>query len=83
MVVGEDGIDERLVGDVAADECPILADGVELGEALVFEANVVVVGDGVDADDVGLGEVGEESLGEVAADEAGGSGDEYGFRLML
>ncbi len=79
VVVGEDALDEGLVGYAALDEGPAFCHTFYLTQALVFEADIVVVGDGVDADDPDVLHVGEQAFHEVAADEAGGTGDQNGF----
>ena len=66
-------VDGGRVGEVFADVAVAGVPGEPL-EARLLEADVVVVVDDVEADD--LVAAGEEALGDVVADEAGGAGDE-------
>ena len=45
LVLGEHLLDECLVGYIAFDECPILGQAFYLFEPLVFEIDIVVIGD--------------------------------------
>ena len=47
----------------------------------MLDVHVVVVGDGIEADEFGTVVVGEQLLAEVAANKAGGSGNENGFAV--
>lgn len=49
--------------------------GFKLAEAVLFEGDVVVVVEVVEADDGAFGHLGEETLDQVGTDEAGGAGD--------
>ena len=83
VVLFEQAVDGRLVGEVCLDKCPLLAgvggERFDFLEAFVLDVHVIVVGDGIEADEFGAVVVGEQLLAEVAADEAGGSGNEDGF----
>jgi len=70
---GEEVFDRGSIGEVEAVEAEVGVTG-EAGEAGFLEADVVVVVEVVETDD--LIAAGEEFFGRVVADEAGGAGDE-------
>lgn len=83
LVLLEDAVDGLLVGDVFLEECPVASEGCYLCEPFFLEAYVVVVGEGVDADDLDVLEFAEKAAYEVGADESGGTGDDDGLSFEL
>lgn len=77
MVFCENLVDGIAVGYAVVDEDKAITESFEFIKPLVLEAHVVIVRDGVDADDTEVRVIGEQTLGEVTADEAGDSGDEH------
>jgi len=73
LVFREEAFDTLLVGDGVFDERPVAAKGFYPCQALILEVHIVVVGDGVDANDLDVFEVLEEANDEVAANETSGS----------
>ena len=77
MVLFEDAVDGRLVGEVCLDECPLLAgrcrECFDFLEAFVLDVHVIVIGNGVEANEFGTGIVGEQLFTEVTTDKACGS----------
>ena len=63
--IGNIGLDKREVGEL-----------LQFGQAGLLDADIVVVVHVVDADDGGVRLPGQQALGQVGADEAGGAGDE-------
>ena len=79
LVLGEHLLDECLVGYIAFDECPILGQAFYLFEPLVFEIDIVVIGDGVDAYDLDALKVVQQPFRQVAADKACCARDQNGL----
>ena len=75
LMLVEDFVDERFIREVALDEGPG-AEGFDFPQAGELDVDVVVVVDGVEADDSGCREILEEALDEVGADESGCAGHE-------
>ena len=69
FVFSEDLLDECLVGYIAFDECPILGKAFYLLEPLVFEIDIVVIGDRIDAYDLDALKVIQQPFRQVAADK--------------
>ena len=78
VVLVEDLVDEGPVSEVALDEGPG-AEGFDFFQAGELDVDVVVVVDGVEADDSDCREVLEEALDKVETDEAGCAGHEDGL----
>ncbi len=79
LVLGEDSLDECLVGYIGFDECPILRQAFYLFEPLVFEIDIVVIGDGVDTYYLDALKVVQQPLRQVAADKARCACDQNGL----
>lgn len=77
MIFCEYLVDGIAAGYAVVDEDKAVAGGGEFIQTLVLQADVVIVRDGVNADDADVGVICEQTLGKVAADETGNSGDEY------
>lgn len=81
----EELVDERLVGDVTADEDPAGLRGLrgllDLPEAILLQLERVVIGHAVDADDRRALRVAQQPRAEVRADEARRACDEDGFSV--
>lgn len=73
---GEYAVDGLAAGDGVMDEDKAFAELLQLLEALIFEAHVVVIGDAVDADYAVRREIRQKSPGEVGAYESSRSGNE-------
>ena len=73
MVVTKNLLHRILVRNRRMDKCPVSAEGLDFAQALVLYVDVVIIGDTVDTDDADIVNVSEQSLDEVAADEACGT----------
>ena len=80
-VLFEKSVNECLVRDAALNESPGFAQPLEFFQTGVFEAHVVIVCDGVDADDLDALVVVQQTFGQVAADKSGGAGDQDGLSV--
>lgn len=81
MVVREDFLHGCLVGDGGVDEGPVALQRLYLLQAFIFDVDIIVVGDAVDADYLDVLDIMEQALDEVAANKAGGACDEDGLAL--
>ena len=78
-VLFEKPVNECLVRDAALNESPGFAQPLEFFQTGVFEAHIVIVCDGVDADDLDALVVVQQTFGKFAADKSGGTGDQNGL----
>lgn len=81
LVFGEDCLHGCLIGDGGVDEGPIALQRFYLLQTFIFDVDIVVVGDAIDADHLDVLDIMEQALDEVAADKAGGACDEDGLAL--
>ena len=65
------------------DKCPVTMQGFNFFQPLIFDVNIVVVGDRIDTDNLDVLDIVEESLDEVAADKASSARHENGFVLEI
>lgn len=77
MIFCEYLVDSVAVGNAVVDEDETIAEGGKFIQPLMLKADVVIVGDRVNADDADVGVIGEQTLCEVASDETGHAGDEH------
>jgi len=79
VVFLKEAVDCSLVGEVCLDECPLFAgrcrEGFDFLEAFVLDVHVVVIGNGVEADEFGAGVIVQQLFAEVATDKACGTRD--------
>ena len=77
MVFFEESVDGRLVGEVCFDERPLFAgrcrEGFDFLKAFALNVYVIVIGDGIEAYELGTGVVVQQLFAEVASDKACGS----------
>lgn len=88
LVLGKEVVDQRLVGEVASHERPFAfrvlpCQLFDLGKAVIFERDVVIVVAVVKADDLDRLNGAQEFHHEVRADEARRAGDEDRFVLQI
>ena len=80
-VLFEEAVDCSLVGEVCLDECPLFAgrcrEGFDFLEAFVLDVHVIVIGDGIEADEFGAGVIVQQLFAEVATDKACGTRDKH------
>ena len=70
LVFREDFLYCVFVCDGGVDKSPIPMQGFDFFQTLILDVDIVVVGDGIDSDDLDVLDIVEESLDEVAADKA-------------
>ena len=74
MVFLEQAVDSCLVGEIPFYECPLFACRIsecfDFFKALVLDIDVVVISDGVEANEFGTVVVGQQLLAEVASDKS-------------
>ena len=70
LVFREDFLHCVFVCDGGVDKSPIPMQGFDFFQTLILDVDIVVVGDGIDSDDLDVLDIVEESLDEVAADKA-------------
>ena len=77
--VGKQLFHQSLVGDIAFDEGERLPVPRQHLKPFFFQRDIVIVGNRVEADDMDAGKLLDQCFGKMAADEAGGSGNQNRF----
>lgn len=83
LVFREDFLHCVFVSDGGVDKSPIPMQGFDFFQTLILDVDIVVVGDGIDTDNLDVLDIVEESLDEVAADKASSARHEDGFALEI
>lgn len=77
--VGKQVFHQSLVRDIAFDEGKRLPVPRQHLKPFFFQRDIVIVGNRVEADDMDAGKLLDQCFGKMAADEAGGSGNQDGL----
>lgn len=67
------------VSDGGMDKSPITMQGFNFFQPLILDVDIVVVGDGIDTDNLDVLDIAEKPLDEVAADKASSARHEDGL----
>lgn len=83
LVFREDFLYCVFVCDGGVDKSPIPMQGFDFFQTLILDVDIVVVGDGIDSDDLDVLDIVEESLDEVAADKASSARHKDGLSFEI
>lgn len=83
LVFCEDFLYSILVCNGGVDKCPVTMQGFNFFQPIIFDVDIVVVGDRIDTDNLDVLDIVEESLDEVATDKASSARHENGFVLEI
>lgn len=83
LVFREDFLHCVFVSDGGMNKSPIPMQGFDFFQPLILDVDIVVVGDGIDTDNLDVLDIVKESLDEVATDKAGSACHEDGFALEI
>ena len=83
LVFREDFLHCVFVCDGGMNKSPIPMQGFDFFQTLILDVNIVVVSNGVNTNDLGVLDIVEESLDEVAADKASSTCHKDGFALEI
>ena len=79
LVFREDFLHCVFVSDGGLDKSPITMQGFNFFQPLILDVDIVVVGDGINTDNLDVLDIAEKPLDEVAADKAGSARHEDGL----
>lgn len=83
LVFREDFLHCIFVSDGGMNKSPISMQGFNFFQPLILDVDIVVVGDGIDTDNLDVLNIAEKPLDEVAADKASSTRHENGFVLEI
>lgn len=83
LVFREDFLHCVFVSDGGMNKSPVAMQGFNFFQPLILDVDIVVVGDGIDTDNLDVLDIVKESLDEVATDKAGSACHEDGFALEI
>ena len=83
LVFREDFLHCVFVSDGGVDKSSVTMQSLYFFQTLILDVNIVVVSNGVNTNDLGVLDIVEESLDEVAADKAGSTCHKDGFALEI
>ena len=79
LVFREDFLHCVFVSDGGVDKSPVTMQSLYFFQTLILDVDIVVVGDGIDTDNLDVLDIAEKSLDEVATDKAGSARHENGL----
>lgn len=83
LVSREDFLHCIFVSDGGMNKSPVAMQGLYFFQPLILDVDIVVVGDGIDTDNLDVLDIAEKPLDEVATDKAGSARHEDGFALEI
>ena len=83
LVFREDFLYCVFVSDGGVDKCPVAMQSLYFLQTLILDVDIVVVGDGIDTDNLDVLDIVEKTLDEIATDKAGSACHEDGFALEI
>ena len=83
LVFREDFLHCVFVSDGVMNKSPVAMQGFNFFQPLILDVDIVVVGDGIDTDNLDVLDIAEKPLDEVATDKAGSARHEDGFALEI
>lgn len=83
LVFREDFLHCVFVSDGGMNKSPVAMQGFYFFQPLILDVDIVVVGDGIDTDNLDVLDIAEKPLDEVAADKASSARHKDGFALEI
>lgn len=83
LVFREDFLHCVFVSNGGMDKCPVTMQGFNFFQPLILDVNIVVVGNGIDTDNLDVLDIMEESFDEIASDKTSSACHENGFVLEI
>ena len=83
LVVGKQLLNEVLVGYAALDECPVFAEASQFFQTFVLEADIIIVGNGINANDLDGIEVLQQAFCQIATYKSGSACDEDSLAFQM
>ena len=83
LVFREDFLHCIFVSDGGMNKSPVAMQGLYFFQPLILDVDIVVVGDGIDTDNLDVLDIAEKPLDEVATDKAGSARHENGLAFEI
>ena len=83
VILCEELIDSFLIGNRIMDECPITSYSLYLAQALVFNVDVIVIGNGINTNDMNAIIFTQEALSKIATDKTSCTCYQYGLSVKF
>ena len=83
LVFREDFLYCVFVSDGGVDKSPITMQGFDFFQTLILDVDIIVVGNGIDTENLDVLDIVEESLDEVAADKASSARHKDGLSFEI
>lgn len=83
LVFREDFLHCVFVSDGGMNKSPVAMQGFYFFQPLILDVDIVVVGDGIDTDNLDVLDIAEKPLDEVATDKASSARHKDGFALEI